>query len=456
MSQHIVLSALIVPPGTATSSWMHPDVDPSAPDSIETYVSLARTAERGFFDLFFLADRPGAQHRHLEQWTQTPAYQNSLEPITALSAIAMATEHIGLGATVSTSFYEPFNIARQFASLDWISHGRAAWNVVTTANDDVAQNFGLDKMAPHDERYVLAKEVFDIVTAYWDTWEDDAFVYDKAAARNFDPAKFHLVDHRGKYFTVKGGLNIARSPQGYPVIIQAGASATGKELAAETAEVVFGTGKSLAAAQEFYTDLKGRMAKFGRRADELKVLSGVQVIVGRTEEEARAKQELLQSIIPIEALVTFLSNDLETTLHDLPLDEPIPADRVPASSNNHQIYFQEIVELIGQGHTLREVARRYTRQTTVIVGDVVQVADELQAWVEAGGSDGFMFNVQWLPGGLDDLVELLVPELQRRGLVRTEQTDGTLRDRLGLLRPTNRHVDGRTGAFARAIEGTSA
>jgi alkanesulfonate monooxygenase len=440
MTRQIALSALIVPPGNATAAWRHPDVDPAMVNDIEWYKRLAQICEQGMFDVFFLADTPATRTDNLHVWTQSPMYQNELEPLTVLAAVAGATTHIGLAATVSTSFFEPFNIARMFASLDHISGGRAAWNVVTSANDYAARNFGQRKLPPRDERYAMAKESYDVVTAYWDTWEDDAFVYDKAGARNFDPAKFHLVEHSGPYFTVTGGLPIARPPQGYPVIIQAGASEAGKEFAAETAEVVFGTGTSLDEAKAFTDDLKARMEKYGRPRDALKVLSGFSVVVGRTQEEADAKHAELQALVPAEARVMALSNDLETNLLDLPLDEPVPADRVPASSNHHKVYFDEIVGLIGQGLTLREVATRFTRGTTTFVGTPTAIADRMQAWIDADASDGFMLSMQWLPGNLTDFVELVVPELQARGMVRTAWEDGTLRGQLGLERPANRYV----------------
>jgi N-acetyl-S-(2-succino)cysteine monooxygenase len=440
MTKQIALSALIVPPGTATAAWRHPDVDPAMVTDVAWYKTLAQLCERGMFDVFFLADTPATRTDNLHVWTQSPLYQNELEPLTVLAAVAGATEHIGLAATVSTSFFEPFNIARMFASLDHISGGRAAWNVVTSANDYAARNFGQPTLPPRDERYAMAKESYDVVTAYWDTWEDDAFVYDKAGARNFDPEKFHAVDHDGPYFRVSGGLPIARAPQGYPVIIQAGASEAGKEFAAETAEVVFGTGSSLAEAKAFSDDLKGRMEKFGRDRDSLKVLSGFSVVVGETEADAERKLAELQALVPAEARVMAICNDLETNLLDLPLDEPIPRDRVPATSNHHKAYFDEIVGLIDQGLTLREVAMRFTRGTTTFAGTPTQIADRMQEWIDAGASDGFMLSMQWLPGNLTDFVDLVIPELQARGMVRTEWEQGTLRDLLGLERPANRHV----------------
>ncbi len=439
MSTQIVLGALISPAGTAKASWRHPDVDPAMVTSVEAYIELAKTAERGFFDLFFLADTPGARYEDIDQWSRDPLYHNALEPMTLLSALAVATEHIGLGGTLSSTFFEPFNIARQFASLDHISHGRAAWNVVTSALDINAQNFGQDAMPPHHQRYARAREVLEIVKSYWDTWEDDAFVFDKEAGRNFDPQKFHIVDHEGEFFRVKGALNTARPPQGHPVIVQAGASETGRDLAAETADVVFGVGSTLEAAKAFTQDVKGRTVRFGRTPDDLLVLTGVNVIVGPTRAEALARAQVLEDCVPIGVRVHFLATDLETKLGDLPLDEPIPEERIPASTNQ-LTYYEEILQLHRQALTLRQVAEQYNRTKAVIVGDPVEVADQLEAWIKADACDGFMFTVPWLPGGLEDLVDHLVPELQRRGLVRTENQRATLRERLGLTRPHNRHA----------------
>lgn len=441
MTQQIVLAYLADVPGMSRGAWRHPDVNPADVVNIEAYKHLARTAERGCFDLFFKADVLGAYTDDLDVWTEWPHYHASKpDPLTLLAAIAGSTERIGLGGTVSTSFFEPFNIARIFATLDHITGGRAAWNVVTSAAKHVARNFGEDTLAPHDQRYEVAKESLEIVTSYWDTWEDDAFVWDTENARAFDPEKFHVTDYRGEHFRVHGGLSLPRSPQGYPVIIQAGASEAGKELAAETAEVVFGTGSSLASAQAFSADLKGRLARFGRDRDSLKIISGLEVIVAETEAEAQAKRDLLGGLITMRARLRYLSDDLETDLFDLPLDEPIPADRVPESANFHQQYFDEIRGLIAQGLTLREVATRYNRSRTAIVGTPVQVADHLQQWVDEGASDGFMLSGMWNPGNLEDFVDLVVPELQRRGMMRTEYTGTTLREHLGLERPANRHV----------------
>lgn len=437
----IVIGGLFEANGYHSAAWMVDGAQDNSATDIDYFRRIARIAEQGKMDFFFLADTPAARTEDLDFWSRSPLYMNMMEPITLLSAIAGATSHIGLGATASTSFYEPYNIARLFASLDHISHGRAAWNVVTSANDYAARNFGLDRLPPHAKRYDKAREFFQVVQALWDTWEDDAFIFDRANARMFDPKKMHVLDHQGEYFKVHGALNMARTPQGKPVIFQAGASETGKEFAAETAEVVFGTGSDINEAIAFYDDLKGRMAKFGRDRESLKVLSGVSIVVGDSEAQAREKWAEWQELVPIEVNLMYLKTDLETDLSDLPLDEPIPEDRVPNSSNFHQVYFNEIVGLIREGLTLRQVCKRYNRSKAIIYGTGKQVADQLEHWVEAGASDGFMAAFPVLPQSLTDVTEKVIPELQRRGLFRTEYEGTTLRENLGLARPVNRHVE---------------
>lgn len=437
---NMVLGGLFEANGYHSAAWLVPGAQNDAATDIDYFRRLVQTAEQGKLDFFFLADTPAARTDNLEAWSRSPLYMNMMEPVTLLSAIAGSTSHIGLGATASTSFYEPYNIARLFASLDHISHGRAAWNVVTSANDYAARNFGLDKLPPHAKRYEKAREAFQVVQALWDTWEDDAFIYDMQTPRMFDPAKFHVLDHQGEFFKVHGGLNMARTPQGRPVIFQAGASPAGREFAAETAEVVFGTGASMSEATSFYDDLKGRMAKFGRRADELKVLSGVSIVVGDSEAHAREKWAEWQEIVPIEIGLMYMKTDLETDLSDLPLDEPVPEHRVPETSNFHQVYFDEIVGLIRQGLTLRQVCKRYNRSKAIFFGTGRQVADQMEAWVAGGASDGFMIAFPVLPGSLTDFTGKVVPELQRRGLFRTGYDGSTLRENLGLRRPVNRHA----------------
>jgi FMN-dependent oxidoreductase (nitrilotriacetate monooxygenase family) len=446
VANHMPLAVLIQGAGTHPASWRatgHPR-DPAA--DIDFYVQAAKIAEKGCLDLFFIADTPAARTENLEAWSRFPMFMNGLEPVTLLSAVAAATTHIGLGATASTSFYEPFNVARLFASLDQISHGRAGWNVVTSANDYAARNFGYATLPPHAERYERAYEFVDVVKKLWDTWEEDAFIYDLVNGQNFDPAKFHMVRHDGKHFRVHGGLNIRRSPQGRPVLIQAGSSETGKDFAAETAEVVFTSNETVEAGRAFYKDLKSRMLRFGRQPSELKVLAGLPIIVGSSTQEAEDKYQTLQSLIHPMVGCVRLGTDLETNLLDLPLDEPIPMDRVPAKSNFHQSYFEQIVALIKQGLTLRQIYMRYERGLATLRGTPVEVADRMQAWVEAEAADGFMLLFPVVPGGLKDFTTLVVPELQRRGLMRQAYTETTLRGHLGLATPVNRHVAARAQA----------
>ena len=448
MSQkQMALAMLASGTGSHVASWLHPAATTTGSTDIAHYRRLAQLAERGKFDLFFIADTPAARTEMLEAYSRYPLFMNVFEPVTLLSALAGATERIGLGGTVSTSFSEPYNVARQFASLDHISAGRAAWNVVTSANDFAARNFGHAKLAAHASRYARAREFVDVVKKLWDSWEDDAFIRDRAAGLTFDPAKQHAVHHEGAHFKLDGALNIERAPQGHPVIIQAGASETGKDFAAETAEVVFSSHGELPRGQAFYADLKGRMAQYGRHPDALKILSGLPVIIGDSEQEALDKRETLQNLIhPVVGRMR-LGMDLELDLTDLPLDEPIPEDLIPKTSNFHQDYFNRIVEMIRKDKlTLRQLYLRYERGNKTLCGTPAMIADHMEAWLTGGAADGFMLNFPLLPGGLEAFVAQVVPELQRRGLFRMEYTGATLRDHLGLGRPANRHAAVRARA----------
>ena len=427
--------------GVHPGSWLHGGAARGAANSIEYYIATAQLAERGLFDLFFIADTPAARTDNLEAWSRYPLFMNAFEPLTLLAALSGATRHIGLGATASTTFTEPYNLARQFASLDHISGGRAAWNVVTSANAYVALNFGLDALPPHAERYERAREHVAVTRALWDSYEDDAVVEDHASGRYFDPAKFHVLQHRGKHFRVHGALNIARPPQGYPVTIQAGASDIGRDFAAEVAEVVFGTATDLAEAVAFYADVKGRLAKFGRRPSELKILAGLSVVVAPTRAEAQDKHAAMRALMHPTVGRFFLSNDLEVDLSELPLDEPIPPHLIPKEARFHKAYFDQIVAAIrDRNPTLRELFMSYERGKTTMVGSPSDIADTMAEWMAAGAADGFMLTFNQLPGDLAAFVELVVPELQRRGLYRTEYERGYLRDRLGLVRPANPHA----------------
>ena len=445
--RQMALAVLASGTGSHVASWLHPATKPSGGTDIAHYRRMAQLAERGKFDLFFIADTPAARTEMLEAYSRYPLFMNVFEPITLLSNLAGATEHIGLGGTVSTSFSEPYNVARQFASLDHISAGRAAWNVVTSANDFAARNFGHAKLAAHASRYARAREFVEVVQKLWDSWDDDAFIRDRDQGLFFDPAKQHAVHHEGAHFKIDGALNIQRAPQGQPVIIQAGASETGKDFAAETAEVVFASHGELPRGQAFYADLKARMAKYGRHPDELKILSGLPVIIGETEQEALDKRETLQNLIHPVVGKMRLGMDLELDLSDLPLDEPIPEELIPKSSNLHQAYFNRIVEMIrNENLTLRQLYLRYERGNKTLCGTPTSIADHMEEWLTAGAADGLMLNFPILPDGLEAFVQLVVPELQRRGIFRTEYTGHTLRDHLSLARPANRHTTPRARA----------
>jgi FMN-dependent oxidoreductase (nitrilotriacetate monooxygenase family) len=369
---------------------------------------------------------------------------NRLEPITLLSALAVSTTRIGLAATLSTSFYEPYNVARLFGSLDYLSGGRACWNVVTSDHDEAGYNYNLEGLPPHAQRYERAREFVDVCFGLWDGWEKDALVLDRAAGLYHDPAKVHLLNHDGKHFKVRGPLNLARSPQGRPVIAQAGGSPAGIELAAETAEIVFSLASSLEANRSFYDKLKGRMPAFGRPTDQLKVMPGIMVTVGQTRAEAQSKLDFLNDNLHPAVGLQMLSEFLEADLADVPLDEPFPEDRLPQAPKGSRALFDTLVSFVRQGHTVRELIRLYGERQTGngVTGTPAEVVDFMQEWFEGGAADGFILMMPTLPGALRDFVELVVPELQRRDLFRTEYSGPTLRDHLGLSFPRGRYDQG--------------
>ncbi|MCF4167321.1 LLM class flavin-dependent oxidoreductase [Zavarzinia compransoris] len=427
--------------GAHPSSWMASARTTNPSNDVDYFADMAALAEAGRFDLFFLADTPAARTENLDAWSRYPMYMNILEPVTLLTALAGRTRHIGLGGTASTSFHEPYNLARLFGSLDHISKGRAAWNVVTSSNDYAARNFGLHAMPPHARRYDRAREFVDVVKALWDTYDDDAIVFDRENGVYFDPARFHPLDHDGEFIKLHGALNLARSPQGRPVIIQAGSSEAGKELAAETAEVVFTSHETLAAAQAFYRDLKGRMAKFGRTPDQLKILAGLSPTVAESKAAAEARHQALQDMIHPTVGYQRIGMDLEADLSDLDPDQPIPLDRIPKSANLSTVYFEQIVRLIRDERlTPRQLWQRYERGNAPARGTATEIADRMEEWFTQGACDGFMLTFPVLPAGLADFVAEVVPALQGRGLLRREYEGETLRDHLGLNRPASRYA----------------
>jgi FMN-dependent oxidoreductase (nitrilotriacetate monooxygenase family) len=436
-SGFLSLGAFLYPAGHHIAAWRHPDAKADAGIDFRHYVALAQAAEAAKFDLVFLADGAGTRGDDVEFLSRTAhSYQAQFEPVTLLSALAAVTERIGLVGTVSTSFNEPYNVARKFASLDHISGGRAGWNLVTSSNAHEARNFSLESHYNHADRYARAEEFADVVSGLWDSWEDDAFVRDKAAGRFYDPAKRHVLGHRGKHFSVQGPLNVARSPQGHPVLVQAGSSEPGKELAARTAEAVFTAQQTLADAVAFYTDLKGRLAKYGRAPEDLKILPGLFPVVGHSESEAREKFDQLQALIdPVVglALVSTLTGGFD--LSGYPLDGPIPALPETNASKSRQHLMLELARR--ENLTIRQLYQRVAgaRGHWQLVGTAAQIADQLEERFVNYGADGFNVMSPVLPGGLTDFIDLVLPELRRRGLFRTQYAGRTLREHLGLKRP---------------------
>jgi N-acetyl-S-(2-succino)cysteine monooxygenase len=437
------LGWLMSPAGNHPAAWLHPRTELHGANSFAHYVKLVQKAEAAKFDFVFQADAAGARDGNMRALSRAPRFMNIWEPLSLLSALVGVTDRIGLAGTMSTSYYEPYNLARQFASLDHLSGGRSGWNVVTSAHPAGGYNFGRDGLEEHGLRYARAREFVEICYGLWDSWDDDAFTLDRATGLYFDPDKMHYLHHKGRFFSVRGPLNIARPPQGRPVIIQAGGSEAGKELAAETAEVIFTRDASMAHAQHFYADVKSRMARFGRAPEHLKIMAGLTVIVGRTASEAEEKFQYLQSMIHPEVGLELLSDDLEgIDLLDLPLDQPFPRERLPASANRHKQFFDQIVRMLDEEHlTLRELSLRYaaSRGGDVVRGTPEHIADTMEAWFRGDAADGFMLTCSVVPDGLDDFIKLVVPELRRRGLFREDYEGRTLRDHLELPRPASRH-----------------
>jgi FMN-dependent oxidoreductase (nitrilotriacetate monooxygenase family) len=430
------LGAFMRPVSIHTGAWRYPGAWADANFNFERLKYLVKRLEAARFDAFFMADHLAVLNMPIEALQRSHTV-TSFEPFTLLSALAQHTRHIGLVATASTTFEEPFHIARRFASLDHLSHGRAGWNIVTTSNPDAARNFGLEDHMEHDQRYVRAREFHDVVTGLWDSWADDAFVRDAQSGRFFDPERLHVLNHKGPYFSVRGPLHIARPVQGWPVIVQAGASEAGRQLAAETAEVVFSAPGTLDNARRFYADVKGRMEKIGRDRDHLKVLPGAFVVVADSVAEAKAIRARLDGLVHTDSAIASLSIALGHDVSGFDLDAPLP--EVPPT-NASQSTRERTIELARRENlTVRQLAQRLGGYAGLaFVGTARTIADEMQEWLDTEGSDGFNVMFPWLPGGLDAFVDHVVPELQRRGLLRREYEGSTLRENLGLPRPDNR------------------
>ena len=443
-SRQFSLGAFLMQTGHHIAGWRHPDAQADAGSNFRHYVELARLAEAAKFDAIFMSDSSGVRSTHLPSLART-ARTDFFEPVTLLSALAAVTERIGLIATVSTSFHEPYNVARKFATLDQISGGRAGWNLVTSSGATEAQNFNRDTLPEHAERYARAREFHDVVLGLWDTWDDDSFPRDKASGIYVDTGKLHALHHRGPHFQVRGPLNVNRSPQGRPVVVQAGASEDGRDLAARTAEVIFVAHQTFDEARAFYADIKGRLPACGRHPDEVKIMPGIFPVVGRTQAEAEDKFEQLQSLVdPVVgvALLSTVIGGIDLSGHDV--DGPIPA--LP-ETNGPKSRQQLLLDLARRdGLSIRQLYLRIAgaRGHQQVIGTPQRIADQLQQWFEEGGADGFNIMAPWFPGGLAEFIELVLPELRRRGLFRTEYEGHTLREHLGLKRPAPRARTART------------
>lgn len=432
--RQIKLGAMIHGVGHGWGEWRHPNALADASVNFGYYKQQAKLAEGAKFDFAFIAD---SLHIHAKS---SPHYLNRFEPLTILSALAAVTEHIGLVATVTVSYTEPFQVARQFASLDHISGGRAGWNVVTSWLSGTADNFGKAEHPPHAVRYRIAREHVNVVKGLWDSWEDDAFTRDKQSGEFFDPSKLHTLDHQGEFFKVKGPLNIQRSRQGQPLIFQAGTSEDGRNFAAQNADAIFVSPESFSEARAYYQDLKQRAAKAGRNPDELFILPGIRPIIGRDTEEVESRYQQAVELVSIEDAIVALGrpfNDYDFSGHDL--DAPFP-DLGDLGSNSHKGSSDRIKQQAREENlTLREVALRFSRPRRDFVGTPEEVANALQDWFEDGAADGFIVN-SLLPDGLQYFTDYVAPLLQARGLLRREYEGQTLRDNFGLAVPANRNT----------------
>lgn len=436
MANHkqLKFGALIHGVGGNISAWRHPEVPADASVNFKFYTEQAQTAEAGKFDLVFIADGLYINEKSI------PHFLNRFEPITILSALATVTSKIGLVGTLSSSYSEPFTVARQFGSLDHISGGRAGWNVVTSPLEGSASNFSKTDHPTHDERYKIAEEYLEVTRGLWDSWEDDAFVRDKESGVFFDPSKLHRLDHKGEYFSVQGPLNIARSKQGHPVIFQAGSSESGKKLAGKAADAVFTGHDNIEDAKAFYKDVKDRTVAEGRSVDDIVILPGIGPIIGRTEEEAERKYQELAELVTIENALNYLGRFFEH--HDFsqyPLDEQFP-ELGDLGQNSFRSGTDKIKKVAKEKNlTLRQVALQSATPRPQFIGTPEKIADLIQEWHEEGAADGFIIHSS-IPSGLNDFVELVVPILQERGIYRTDYESDTLRGNLGLQIPANRYT----------------
>ena len=441
--------------GYHLAAWRHPEAPAGGNMELQHFVRVTQAAERGLFDMAFLADGVGIRFHDEPAGALCRTSKNvQFEPLTLLSALAMVTQRVGLIATASTTYNEPYHIARKFASLDHISGGRAGWNVVTSVTDMEAQNFNRDKAPGYDVRYDRAAEFVEVVRGLWESWEDDAFVRDKESGLNYRPEGLHILDHHGPHFQVKGPLNVERTPQGAPVIVQAGASDQGRELAAATADVVYAAAQRLEDAQRYYADVKGRMAKYGRDPDHLKIMPGLMAVPGRTRQEAQDRYEVLQERVhPLVGLAAIANYLGDLSAYDL--DGPVPEPKEMRMHSRAQIF----LDIARRGNlTIRQLYLSVAGGNghRLVIGTPADIVDAMEEWFHNDAADGFNILPPWLPGGLEDVVDQVVPEMQRRGLYRTAYEGKTLRENLGVAPATHRRAEARKRAALAATLGAAA
>ena len=420
------------------AGWRLPGSTSDGGQNIQRWIEAAQTIERGKLHMLFIADAaspPGTDD--LETLSLT-ARIDRMDPIPILSAVSMMTKNIGLAATMSTTYLEPYNLARTVASLDHISGGRAAWNIVTGSNKDDALHFNREVHVPHAERYERAEEFVDVVRGIWDSYDDDAFPRDRESGVYMRPDKVHFLNHKGKHFQVRGPSAVPRSPQGHPVLIQAGSSEPGMNISARVADVVFTSQSSLKGAKAFYDNVKSRCDRYGRSPDDMLVMPGALLFMADTQSEAQEKYDRMNSLIPLRVAMQRLSANLGgVDLSKFDLDAPLPD--IPV--NNARVSAVESYIAISrrEGLTLRQMAMRSAaaKHHWTLIGSVKQIADELEAWYLEGAADGFNVLPSDVPGAINIMVDKLVPELQRRGLFRTEYQGKTLRENFGLRRPAD-------------------
>ena len=441
MSRQLRLGLFLQETGHHVAGWRDPGAAANASRDFHQQIKLAQLAEAACFDLLFIQDSYAMRGANDVTALQHTARATHWDPLTALSALAMVTERIGLIGTATTTYNEPYTLARQFASLDHISQGRAGWNLVTSNNEAEALNFSRDQHAVHGDRYARAEEFLSVVKGLWDTWDDDAFVEDKQSGQFFDPDKLHTLEHRGEHFAVRGPLTLARPVQGHPVVVQAGSSDTGKRLGASTADVIFTAQQNLADARLFYRDMKALARAAGRDPDQLLIMPGLLPVVAPSTAQAEAKFQALQDrVLPQVGLATLATTLGEVDLRGLDLDGPLP--ELP-QANGPQSRRQLLIDLARRENlSIRQLYQRVVgaRGHLTVVGTPAEISDVMQQWLEEGAADGFNVMPAQLPLGLSEFTELVVPELQRRGLFRLRYEGTTLREHLGLTRPESRYA----------------